>query len=501
MKNLLLNTRFLLIALMMSLASMAEAKDFTYDFMSSIPNGWSSTPAPLAFESTNRGTQYNVSASLTLKNAKNVTKVVVTCSSNIADKNTIALSVGSSQFGTTQTFAKETNVEKTFSGNAASGDIKITLTRADKSIYIAKVVVTADEIGGSTGGNTGGGTGDDTGNKNLDPSYVYGEPTTIVPTGEIGNNAAYSFVQNNILVSTTVGGQAEKYFGCNAGNAITFTATKNIKAVVINGYVKKDFEATASSGEILYVDASESEVEADPVLAVLDVDSKTVTIECVKQLRCYSVEVYFNENPEIGIDDGGNGELGDYNFDYEPDAQTTLNLVFDEIECDDYSEYFGFDYTDIYLISDDYEMELAVFAPYNEETFLAPGTYEINDTYEPGTVQASPGGDDMYDYPAYIATDFVYDEEYEEWLYSTAYYIVSGTLTVSVENGNVKLELKGKTAKGSTVNATYVSGQGADGIKNLKLTSATVDGKVIRDGKVVIVNKGRSFDTAGKRIK
>ena len=500
MKNLILNTRFLFLALLMSIASMANAKEFTYDFMSTIPNGWSSNPAPLAFESASRGCQYTSSATLTLKDAKNVTKVVVTCSSNIAGKNTIALSVGSTQFGSTETFAKETNVEKSFSGNATSGDIKINITRADKSVYIAKVVVTADEIGSASGGGNGGGTGGDAGNKNLDPDYVYGEPTTIVPTGEIGSNAAYSFVQNNILVSTTVGGQAEKYFGCNAGNAITFTATKNIKAVVINGYVKKDFEATASNGEIFYVDASESEVEANPVLMVIDVDSKSVTIDCVKQLRCYSVEVYFDENPELGVGDGGD-DYGDYNFDYEPDVATTLNITFDDIYCDDYSEIFGFDYTDLFLVSEDSEMELAVFAPYNEDTILAPGTYEINDSYEEGTVQASPGGDDMYDYPAYIATGFVYDEESEEWLYTASYYIVSGTLTVSVENGNVKLELKGKTAKGSTVNATYVSGIDADGIRNMTLTNASVDGKVIRNGKVVILKEGRVFDSAGKRMK
>ncbi len=482
------------VVLLMAMGTDAMAKDFTYDFMSSIPNGWTASTAPLAFETANlsRGSQFTSSSTLTFKGAKNVTKIVVTCSSNVADKNSIALKVGGKAFGETVTIAKETNVEKTFNGSA-SGDITLDITRVDKSVYISKIVVTADEIG--TGGDTPG-TGGDEGGSDLDPNYTYAEPTIITPTVESGSNAAYSFVQNNIRVDVSTGAQYENYFGCNAGNTITFTATKNIKAVVVNGYIKKDFEATASSGNILYADASDDYVESDPVLAVLDVDSKTLTIECAKQMRCYSVKFYFEENPEIGDMGGGDEE---YNFDYEPDAQTTLNIKFTGIQADDYSEFFGFDYTDIYFTSDDYEMEVAAFAPFNEETVLAPGTYEINDSYEDGTVQASPGGDDMYDYPTYIATGFEFDTDYEEWYYTQSYYVVSGTLTVSRVDGGTKFEIKGKTAKGSTVNATYLLG--TDAINSAKQETAnSMTGKRLLNGRVVIVNKDKVYDAAGRRV-
>lgn len=483
------------VVLLMAMGTDAMAKDFTYDFMSSIPNGWTASTAPLAFETANlsRGSQFTSSSTLTLKGAKNVTKIVVTCSSNVADKNSIALKVGGKAFGETVTIAKETNVEKTFTGSA-SGDITLDITRVDKSVYISKIVVTADEIG--TGGDTPG-TGGDEGGSDLDPNYTYAEPTIITPTVESGSNAAYSFVQNNIRVDVSTGAQYENYFGCNAGNTITFTATKNIKAVVVNGYIKKDFEATASSGNILYADASDDYVESDPVLAVLDVDSKTLTIECAKQMRCYSVKFYFEENPEIGDMGGGDEE---YNFDYEPDAQTTLNITFTDMEADDYSEFFGFEYTDLYFIHEDYEMELVAFAPFDEETVLAPGTYEINDSYEDGTVQASPGGDDMYDYPTYIATGFVYDEESDGWVYTETYYVVSGTLTVSKVDGGTKFEIKGKTAKGSTVNATYLL-PGTDAINSAKQETAnSMTGKRLLNGRVVIVNKDKVYDAAGRRV-
>lgn len=497
MKQLLLSFRLMALVVLMAMGTDAMAKDFTYDFMSSIPNGWTASTAPLAFETANssRGSQFTSSSTLTLKGAKNVTKIVVTCSSNIADKNSIALKVGGKAFGEAVTLAKETNVVKTFTGSA-SGDITLDITRVDKSVYISKIVVTADEIGTSTGGDTPG-TGEG-GNTDLDPNYTYAEPTVITPTGAVGSNAAYSFVQNNIRVDVTTGGQYEDYFGCNAGNKITFTATKNIKAVVVNGYIKKDFEATTSSGEILYADASEDYVESDPVLAVLDVDSKTVTIECAKQMRCYSVEFYFEENPDVDLETGDDEE---YNFDYEPDAATTLNITFTDMEADDYSDFFGFYYTDLYFMNDDYEMEVAAFAPFNEETVLAPGTYEINDSYEDGTVQASPGGDDMYDYPTYIATGFVYDEEYDEWTYTKSYYIVSGTLTVSKVEDGTKFEINGKTAKGSTVNASYLL-PGTVAISNAKHeTTSSTPSKRLLNGRVVIVKKDKVYDAAGRREK
>ncbi len=497
MKQFLLTLRLMAVVVLMAMSADAMAKEFTYDFMSSVPKDWTASTAPLAFETANlsRGCQFTSSTTLTLKGAKNVTKIVLTCSSNIADKNTIAVKVGGKAFGETITLAKEANVVKTFTGSA-SGDITLDITRVEKSVYISKIVVTADEIGTSTGGDNPGTGGGDQGSTDLDPNYTYAEPTIITPTGATGSNTSYSFVQNNIRVDVSAGGQYENYFGCNAGNKITFTASKNIKAVVVNGYIKKDFEATASCGEILYADASEDAVESDPVLAVLDVDSKTVTIECVKQLRCYSVEFYFEENPEI--DDMGGDE--EYNFDFEPDTPTTLNITFAEMEAADYSEFFGFDYVDMYFIHDDYEMELVAFAPFEEDTVLAPGTYEINDTYEDGTVQASPGGDDMYDYPTYIATGFKYDAEEDSWYYTQSYYIVSGTLTVSKVEGGTKFDVKGKTAKGSTVNATYIL-PGTDAISNAKQeTTSSAPSKRLLNGRVVIVKKDKVYDAAGRRV-
>lgn len=482
------------------------AEEVTYDFSTSVPQPWVSSVQPFGYETSGsfRGTQFNKAtpeATLTLAGVKNVTKVVVTCSSNIADLNTISVSAAGTVWGT-ETFAKETNVEKTFTGAAVSGNLCLDLSIKDKSVYISKVVVTCDEAGGGSGENPGEIVDPD--DQDLDPDYEYAEPTIVWPSGEVGSNAAYSFVYNNIKVSTTVGGQTEDYFGCNAGQAITFTAAQPIKALVIHGYVKQGFEASCDHGDIMYVDASEDAVEANPVLAILDVDSKSVTISCVKQLRCYVAQVYFEENPDIeeGGDEGDEDEELDYS--YEPTEQTTLNITFDEVQYEDYS-FLGFPYTDLYFISEDYEMEMTAFAEAVPVTMLPVGTYEISDSYEEGTIEASPGGDYNYDYPTYIATDFQYYEEYESWGYGAAYYLMSGTVTVAEDPAGVKFTVDAKTYNGSTVKATFVGCPDGDedyidGIHSV-LAPVSRDGKRFSDGRITIRHAGKTYTTAGLRLK
>lgn len=502
MKQFLLNLRFFAILALVAFGSSAQAKEFTYDFGSSIPNGWTASTAPLTFETADpsRGSQFTSSSVLTLKEAKNVTKVVITCSTNVGDKNSISLTINGKAFGSAVTLSKENNKEKTFSGSAATGDIAVNIKRSEKSVYIKKIVITADEIGTSSSDGDGG-SGDGDGDTGLKDDYVYDEPTTLTATGTPCNNSAYSFIQNNVKVTVSTGAITDTYFGCNAGSTIQFTATKAIKAIVVNGYIKQNFSATASSGDIVYADASEDYVEANPVLAVTDVDSKTLTLSCDKQLRCYSVELYFDENPDVDIDNG-DSNTGTYNFDYEPTTPTTLNITCDNVDAADYSDYLGYNYSDIYLSNDDLYIEIGVYAPLVDGTILAPGTYEINSTYEDGTVQASPGGDEDYDYPTFIATGFKYDEDYNEYYYTIAYYLESGTLTVSKEGDMAKFVIEAKSHYGSTIKATFIGNlEDAEGIKDVNTNTRPTNTKQLRNGRIVIVKDDKTYDLTGRAVK
>ncbi|MCR5050942.1 MAG: hypothetical protein K6A36_07665 [Paludibacteraceae bacterium] len=153
----------------------------------------------------------------------------------------------------------------------------------------------------------------------LDSNYIYSEPTEIVAQGKQSNNQPYSFIQNNIKVDCTKGAidTTDHYFGCNAEHSITFTASREIKGLTINGYAKKAFSATSDKGNISFMTDSEDAVTGDPVLVITDINSQSVTIACDKQLRCYSVKFYFEANPtdSIGSNDNGDGEYFFFTYD------------------------------------------------------------------------------------------------------------------------------------------------------------------------------------------
>ncbi len=393
--------------------------------------------------------------------------------------------------------SKSNTDEKTDTWDApATGDVSKVVFNIDGSGQRVLVSITVTGEGGS-----GSGDEDKDDEEDLDPTYVYSEPTNVTANIEPCSQSSYSFIKNNVKVSCNQGAITADYFSCYAGQSITFTATQNIKAIVINGLTKKNFDATASNGDIDFAWDDEEDCEGNPVLIVKNVNSKTLTLQCVKQLRCYDIDFYFVENPDIEIE-GGGGDEGEYNYDYEPTTPTTLNITFDSMEYEDYSEYFGFNIVDLFFKHNDYEMEMYVYAPLAEGTVLAPGTYEINDTYEDGTVQASPGGDDYFDYPTFISTDFEYDEESEGWYYTTSYYLVSGTLKVENDPAGVKMTLTGKTYYGSTVTATYV-GVGTGGVNSIKdITADKVQvRKAIRDGQIQIEKNGIRYNVHGIEIR
>lgn len=481
--------RGLMVLTMMLAVLGMQANEVTYDFMKSIPSPWVASATPNGFETSDlaRGTQFTTNATLTLSGVKDVTKVEIVCSSN-RDVNTMSVSMGGNTWKTV-TLAKENHATQVFEGSSASGDLVITITRKEKSIWIEKVIVTGDID--DEGGN------DDDKPEPLDEYWEYDEPTILTAPAAIGSNVSYSFIKENVRVTTSTGAVTDTYFGCNAGQDITFETTREMKGIVIEGMVKKGFDAEADNGTLSFLSNDEEDIDSCIVLIVKDIDSKTLTLSCVKQLRCYNVRIYFEENPEAEIYSGD-----DYNFDWEPEEKQSFDMVFTEIEYEDYSEYLGYDCLDIYFDNDDYELELMVFAPAVEGTILAPGIYEINDTYEDGTIQASPGGDDEYDYPSVLMTDFIYYEEYDVWQYNTCYYLESGTLKVEAIEGGVRMTIDATSHNGSTLHATYTT-EGADAIQlphadeNPTILTGTDTIKVLENGRISIRHQDKTWNING----
>lgn len=220
----------------------------------------------------------------------------------------------------------------------------------------------------------------------LDPDFEYPEPTLISVPAKTVQGDAYSFVMSNIEVSTTKGAITGEYFSVHAGFKMTFTATQPIKGLVINGFVKKDFEATADHGDISYLSPADDK-SADPVVVITDIDSKSVTLSCVKQLRCYTVEIYFDENPDATIGGGASGE--------------TVLLTFDSAEAiyeSEYSEQIGEPNYTIFLFNEEsYDWPYFCLDIYPADKDNPAGTYSFDD-YSLGdyTYYVYGAGDDDY---------------------------------------------------------------------------------------------------------
>lgn len=492
-------TIILLLALVASI-SFAKA-EASFDFTSSLPKGWTATVAPYGF--TERGAQFTSSSELTLANVSNVKEVTIACYTNSEkdNDNSITVYIGEVSFGTKQ-LARATDLTLTFSAaEVVSGDLKIVITKVNKkSVYIKTITI--------DGTYDAGDIEEEDPLEGLNTDYEYAEPTIIANTENTGSNQAYTFIQNNIKVTCTKGARYETYFSVNAGASLTFTATQPIKAIVVNGYVKKEFEAEASSGEIQYVDASEDEVTAEQVLAVTEVNSNILTITCEKQMQCKSVAIYFTSTPEIHIDDEDDY---DYSFEWEPEEQVTMDVTFDSLAYVDETEFLEYPCTDIKLFDrqNNYMLNLIVFVSTlgdeSETTILPVGTYPINYVYLEGddyanTVQASVGGYDDYDFPSYFLTDVTYDEYGYPYEY-VPYYLVSGTLEVIAVEGGGQFDVHATTYNGSTINGTYFFGEGEPNIEDA-VDHVTFDAKatkVLRNGQLLIERNGECYSVDGKR--
>lgn len=321
-----------------------------------------------------------------------ITTVEVTFSKQ-GSKDYAGLSASSGQLTSGGVSTANTNkVTDVWTGSAS----QLTLTLGDKGQRIIySLTINGDGTGGGSTPEPDQPSEPDY-PSTLDPSFQYPEPTLIEVPDMTVQGADYHFVGNNVLVSATKGAVTENYFSAHAGFDMTFTATKPIKGLVINGFVKKDFEATVNHGEISYLSPS-ADKEADPVVVITDVNSTSVTISCVKQLRCYSVEVYFDANPDATVNGGssGGGSIGDgtaWTFD-----------VAEAVYESEWTEILGETNYSLYLCNAaSYEWPYLCLDLYPAKEGDITGTYTMDD-YSLGDATYYQWGDGEDDY--YMAID------------------------------------------------------------------------------------------------
>lgn len=239
-----------------------------------------------------------------------------------------------------------------------------------------------------------------------------------------------------------------------ADNTLTFNAgSDNIVSITLklNGSTnaKRLTTMTATTGEVAVVGdpdwiATWTNAGANTVTFTVGHDATLGTDGASKRGQIHIMEIIVETTGEGGGNEGG--DEGDYTYEFEPMEVTTITDTYD------YAEYMvdeEYGLIDVYMVGEISVAELLFFAS-DVTNGLPAGTYTISESQEDGTVMASPGGDDDYDYPSYLATDFN-----SEGYYTSAYYMMSGTVTVSVDGQTTKIVVNADSYYGSTLNLTY----------------------------------------------
>ena len=527
MTNRLLQRTIWLMVFGLMLCMQASAKDFKFSFAEEIPSGWTASNAPYQFETLDqsRGAQFTTNSTLTLKGVKNATKVTIVCScNNIEGKNKLAVSVAGKEWGNVA-LPKQNMMTQTFTGNAASGDVKIDITRDTKSVYISEVVITADECDGYSEQTPGTDTGD--------YSWEW-EPTTMTTINTTFDECFYAdYSEDAGKDYTLITFENEDYtleMGVFAktvkGTVIapgTYVVSKKGEAGTVQAspggddeydyptFVAADWTYYEDYGwqysTSYYIDNGTLTVEKTANGVKMTLDAKTHFGSTFKG-TFEGVAKNMDEEEDDDPVNPGTGDEDDDPYLYEPLAASTFNITFDEVECSDYSDEDG-DYVDLYFVSDDYEMEVGVYAPAADGTGIAPGTYTIDFSNNAGTVQASEGCYYYMDMPSFMATNFEWIEEGQDdgyWYYDT-YYMVSGTMKVEKVTQGAKFTINAKSKNGSTINATYTgpvkfvsTDEPEDGINDINAASKAPT-KTLKDGKILIQRNGHTYTTSGLLVK
>lgn len=311
----------LIVAVCFALSAMAET-EFTFTsaadmnqtkdgYTISLAQGSNTQNAPV-FQNPHYNSEYHPEMRMYLgntitvsgENLTNIQMVFAKSGGSNKEYTGLSASVGDLVSGGTSTDATDWKVDS-WTGNATS--VVFTLTgkgqRQIQRIVIdgEPIVITPDEDVLPT-------------EADLNPNYTYDEPTVVSVPDTTIIKKEYAFIDNNILVHCSLGSilKAEAdsnpddeeddshpaYFNCNANYEITFTATQPIKGIAIDGFVRKDFDASCDHGEIQYLTDEDKDMEGWPALVIMDINATSVTLSCPKQIRCYELRVYFQENPD-----------------------------------------------------------------------------------------------------------------------------------------------------------------------------------------------------------
>ena len=238
-------------------------------------------------------------------------------------------------------------------------------------------------------------------------------------------------------------------FGVLANGSMTISAGENIRGIAVNGWAKQNFSASCDYGNIDYISDEAADAVGEPVLTISDINHPSVTISCDKQLRCFSIEVYFSENPDAP----------------QEEATDTVRLEMVRAVAQDYSE-------DTTYSSEGLDLYAAVKGDLSGEYSLY--NYNVGDyTY----VQLSASSLDY---------EYTYDQEFTITKSGSNYHIEG--YVIAENDVQYEFVFEGPVS--------FVKKGDEEGVENAEHDSLR-SVKILQDGQLLILRNGRRYTVLG----
>lgn len=244
-----------------------------------------------------------------------------------------------------------------------------------------------------------------------------------------------------------------------------------------NSYVGK-WNAMNEAYDLYYIQKGQFTVELD------EKDSITLTASVVCE-DAIQYEVTLTSKfvkPHIEFD----SESNPVERVYGADAEVTIN---------DFTADYGLVSLQIIdtVVGDVTALYFVLTEP-DAETIIPEGTYEINSTWFNGTVLASTGMEwDGSVIPSYYA------RYVDGWVAEPFYFFQTGTVEVT-KNADGKLSFEINALNSCDIPVHIVYGKAAAGIDNISSENTNTQ-KVIRNGQLVIIRNGNTYNAVGTMIK
>ena len=303
------------------------------------------------------------------------------------------------------------------------------------------------------------------------------EPVIITAPDTTIDKTAYTLADQGITIAVSYGSAYPAdhaynnidvtYFSVLANGSMTISAGENIRGIAVNGWAKQNFSASCDYGNIDYISDDAADAVGEPVLTISDINHTSVTISCDKQLRCFSIEVYFSENPDAP----------------QEEATDTVRLEMVRAVAQDYSEDTTYSSEGAYS----YWLMLAPEAGYPEvwlDLYAAvkgdlSGEYSLyNDNV--GDYTYVQLGASSLDY------EYAYDQEFTITK-SDSNYRIEGYV---IAKNDVQYEF---VFEGPV---SFVKEGDEEGVENVEPDSLR-SVKILQDGQLIILRNGRRYTVLG----